>query len=584
MLDKVFVGQRVSNLDIGEIPAKITRVNLLVDSDHMYTAGNDTGRTIEKTCPWGTQAMCNSILARVSDVEYQPFSCESGLIDPAAETGDGITVGGVYSVLADSTIKFNGLYSAGIAAPAGNEVEEEYPYKSRARREQERQLAQTRSSITKTAEEIRLEVAGLSGQVSTISLKVDSITSTVKGLSGQVSTISQTVNDISLSVTGSLGGTASITLSSGGSKSGTIDLSGVRNAFKNDSTEINITAGKVTFSTGTFAVNGNVLKIDDYSVSTVSGEYKTSIANGRSSYFYIDGSTETLIGGIGTNYWSDSPSARGLTFSLDDDGSYMAWENYDHGNYIVKMLYTDARIYNSSGTSYVPDTMYFECAAWIRERLTFGAVSNEEAAIIEPLSNGIQITAYKGDARFTQIVFAADDVEKVAIEDDGVYFSTDLNMGGYEIYNTSDERLKNNIALSDLDALSLFRKINLYSFDWLESGKHEAIGFIAQQLEQDASRDFVKKDSQTGVFSVSQLKMLPYLVKAVKELDEKVNALVGETVLLLGETESSTERKTSPWTPSDYTIAEKTAYLEKVKAYRKPRKAEKPKPVIMPPH
>lgn len=69
MLDKVFLGQHVSKLDIGEKSEKITRVNLLVDSEHMYTAGNDTGRTLEKTCPWGTQAMCNSILTRVSGVE-----------------------------------------------------------------------------------------------------------------------------------------------------------------------------------------------------------------------------------------------------------------------------------------------------------------------------------------------------------------------------------------------------------------------------------------------------------------------------------------------------------------------------------
>lgn len=201
MSDKVFLGQRVSKLDIGEKPSKITRVNLLVDSDHMYTAGDDTGRTIEKTCPWGTQAMCNSILAQVSGIEYQPFSGESGLIDPAAETGDGITVGGVYSVLADSTIHFNGLYTADIAAPGGNEVEEEYPYKSRARREQERQLAQTRSSITKTAEQIRLEVANeLQGLSASFTVELNGIKGQVTGLDGQVSTLEQTANSITTEI------------------------------------------------------------------------------------------------------------------------------------------------------------------------------------------------------------------------------------------------------------------------------------------------------------------------------------------------------------------------------------------------
>lgn len=197
MSDKVFLGQHVSKLDIGEKPARITRVNLFVDSEHMYTAGNDTGRTIEKTCPWGSQAMCNRILALVSGIEYQPFSGESALIDPAAETGDGITVGGVYSVLADSTIRFNGLYFADIAAPGGNEIEDEYPYKSRARRQADRQLAQTYSRITKTAEQIRLEVANeVQGLSSSLTVELNGIKGQVTGLDGQVSTLEQTANSI----------------------------------------------------------------------------------------------------------------------------------------------------------------------------------------------------------------------------------------------------------------------------------------------------------------------------------------------------------------------------------------------------
>lgn len=229
MSDKVFLGQRVSKLDIGEISAKITRVNLLVDSDHMYTAGNDTGRTIEKTCPWGTQAMCNSILAQVSEIKYQPFSGESGLIDPAAETGDGITVGGLYSVLADSTIRFNGIYSSNIAAPGGSEVEDEYPYKSRAQRQAERQVAQTYSRITKTAEQITLlvenEVEGLEGK---LELTASSLTSEISKTNGQVSSIKQYVDDITLSV--SNGSTSStITLKSGSATiaSQTIQMDGL---------------------------------------------------------------------------------------------------------------------------------------------------------------------------------------------------------------------------------------------------------------------------------------------------------------------------------------------------------------------
>lgn len=168
MLGKAYLGARVSNLDTGE-SARISRVNLLVDSDHMYTAGDDSGRTLEKTCPWGTQAMADSILASLRNVDYRPYSGQDGLLDPAAEVGDGITVGGLYSVLAYTDILFDGLGTVDISAPGGDEAEDEYPYKSRARRQSDREQARIYSVISKTSERITLlvanEVEGLSGRI-----------------------------------------------------------------------------------------------------------------------------------------------------------------------------------------------------------------------------------------------------------------------------------------------------------------------------------------------------------------------------------------------------------------------------------
>jgi len=64
-----------------------------------------------------------------------------------------------------------------------------------------RKIAQTHSLISKTAEEIRLEVQNeVSGLSASFSVKLDSITSTVQGLDGRVSTISQKVDNITLSV------------------------------------------------------------------------------------------------------------------------------------------------------------------------------------------------------------------------------------------------------------------------------------------------------------------------------------------------------------------------------------------------
>lgn len=194
MSDKVFVGQHVSDLDIGEKPARISRVTIVVDSDHQYTTGDDTGRTLEKSVPWGSQAMADAILAAVKNYDYQPFTGTDAILNPAAEIGDGITVGGVYSILAQKDASFGKLTTTGISAPVSDEINDEYPYISKAQRQANRQLAQTRSTITKTADEIRAEVQSeISGLSSSIDVKLESITSEVNGLNGQFSRLTQTV-------------------------------------------------------------------------------------------------------------------------------------------------------------------------------------------------------------------------------------------------------------------------------------------------------------------------------------------------------------------------------------------------------
>ncbi len=64
------------------------------------------------------------------------------------------------------------------------------------------------------------------------------------------------------------------------------------------------------------------------------------------------------LGRIGVNSFSDYPSARGLVFDLDPDGSYMAWaaKVSSGGNYIVQMLYA-----NKSFGDYKRDHLYFSC-------------------------------------------------------------------------------------------------------------------------------------------------------------------------------------------------------------------------------
>lgn len=191
-VNKTNLGNNVSSLDYGEKVSRISRINLIVDSENMYTVGDDAGRTLEVACPWGTQTMANSILAKVSGVDYQPYSAMDALLDPSTELGDGVSIAGIYSVVATSSITFDKMCEADISAPYTDEIDDEYPYKTPEQRRAERQLAQTRSEITKTAEEINLKIEATDGLVSKVSQTVDSIVIRVTDASGATSEIKLT--------------------------------------------------------------------------------------------------------------------------------------------------------------------------------------------------------------------------------------------------------------------------------------------------------------------------------------------------------------------------------------------------------
>ena len=178
MFDSVFVGTKAGGLETSPQFEPISKIILLVDSENYYEAGNDTGRTLEITCPYGTQAMADNLLSSLGGYAYQPATATDALIDPAAELGDAVTVGGVYTILAQMDTTFDSLMTADIGAPGQEEIESEYPYVSQQQSDINRQLADTRSEIAKNSEQIQLTVEGLNSAnqaISQLTLSIDSI-------------------------------------------------------------------------------------------------------------------------------------------------------------------------------------------------------------------------------------------------------------------------------------------------------------------------------------------------------------------------------------------------------------------------
>lgn len=130
LLGKVYVGLDTAELDFGQIPAGITKIVLKAENGESFEAGDDSGRVLEKECIFGSQEMADNILEMVRDVVYQPFSGTDALLDLAAEVGDNVVIDGVESAICQTSITFDKMCAADIAAPTSDDLDDEYPYES----------------------------------------------------------------------------------------------------------------------------------------------------------------------------------------------------------------------------------------------------------------------------------------------------------------------------------------------------------------------------------------------------------------------------------------------------------------------
>ena len=353
MSDSVFVGTKAGGLETSPQFEPISKIILLVDSENYYEAGNDTGRTLEITCPYGTQAMANNLLSSLGGYAYQPATATDALIDPAAELGDAVTVGGIYTVLAQMDTTFDSLMTADIGAPGQEEIESEYPYVSQQQSDINRQLADTRSEIAKNSEQIQLTVEGLNSAnqaISQLTLSLDSIELSVSNGSTS-STITLKKDNVVISsqeitmsglvtFTGLANGTT--TIDGGCIKTGTID------ADRIDADNLYVNAANITGSLTIGQLPSNVATDSDIPTRTSDlandSGYQTrsgvvSIIDGTVTADYVEAlevAAATLRGRtiyIQNNYGSSVGYIS--TSSADTGGSAIDINSYGAGRFVA---------------------------------------------------------------------------------------------------------------------------------------------------------------------------------------------------------------------------------------------------------
>lgn len=518
MNGKQYVGRRVSRFESYGPVREVTGIALAVDADNEYRAGDETGYVMQIDCPYGSQAMADDLLAALGGKSYIGYTAENAVMDPEAELGDGVTVGGIYSLLASRRIAFGAGHAASIGAPGESDLDREYGPGEGLAETIQRKLAQTRSYIDKTAEEIRMGVEGVSGEVSELSVTVGGISQTVKdlngnvselsvavgsidgkvqGLSGEVSELSVAVGSITLKVTGSLGGQASIELSNG--SKGSLDLSGVRSAFANDNSSVTISGGTVTFNSNTFVVNST-----NFSVTR-------------------EGRITATAGSIA-----------GWTIG-------------------TKALYKDLSSFTGSGTgAYIgTDGIRFTdregTAALSGGMVTANTVDADYVIAPQISINGIGngLTCWTASGDDIWLTYASDNYRDVLPGATCVVLGyknptringTAINMQTTPTYG-SDRDVKRDIALMPERYLRLLDELRpaVYRYRWESGDAPLHCGYIAQEMEQAIARAGLTRaevaalsgTDGTGQMAIGYTELIPVLHLKINALEARIRKLEG---------------------------------------------------------
>lgn len=431
MNNKHYVGKRISSFELYNDIGPITGVALLLDDENELLAGDDSGYMIEVNCPYGTQAIANDILAKLQGKTYKGFRGENAVLDPAAELGDGISANGMYSMLAHRNVTFGPGHMSDISAPGESTPEHEYKWTDPKERAFKRKLAQTQSMISKTAEEIRLEI---------------------EAVDGRVSSISQTVDNLSFKVVGADGKTSEIKLSG----DGTIDLSGLVTfsalSGSPGSGQTKINGGWI--DTDTLTVKNIEIKDGSITWAKLSSGAKDNIAKPSDISDYVESLVEegTLVTDVTvTEITQDAIKTCSITANQITSGAITA------GNLSLKgplQLDYGQLPYGYVGASNAGDFT--------------GAVLCDD-------TKTNYFIATRGGARMTS------GTSSFYVISDGCYSTKPLQEG-------SDERLKSNISYDLEDEEKLFMRLQPCSFQMNadEKGKRRW-GFIAQKVIEGAA-------------------------------------------------------------------------------------------------
>ena len=350
----------------------------------------------------------------------------------------------------------------------------------------------------------------------------------------------QFADEITLEITGSLGSVASIVMTAGGVEHKTeLELDKVREAFANDDTAIDISAGLITFNSGTIVINSENFKVSSAGVieakdAVISGEiitidepFKTELKDGSIKLYYND----AMCGTINTKYWTGATNA-GISLRVEEEGNYIMFcsPNSDHAtgfqidyflncgwspntpykhNFQSSVLFTDTVHFSGTGA-------YFYANAYLRNSTFIKSVDSN------------------GNVGEEMLGFSSNMVTVGSVGCPLMLRGTTVYLKNTNTVLTSDRNAKNSIeALPDvyeafIDSLEPVR----FKYNEGRSGRYH-VGYIAQDVEAAlTSAGLTAKDfagyvdiEGTGELGLAYDEFIAILHRKIKRLENRIAAL-----------------------------------------------------------
>lgn len=239
--------------------------------------------------------------------------------------------------------------------------------------------------------------------------------------------------------------------------------------------------------------------------------------NHSGAWYYYSGAT---IGKIGTNAWVNDSTFRGLVFDLEYESDYMCWAHKTSASassYTVQLIYYANNKKEKQGLHFSANT-YAWNKLYINENIRTINYSDGSGGLYSATH---EVGLYGASTRLngSGTIF---DITKSKYTFYGsnsnlIDCYNNIDMHNWSILNQSDARLKRNIVPTKVNALNLINNIELKEYDWIDSGTHEEIGIIAQQLKELVP-DLIDENAETGCLSIKTIKLIPYLIKAIQEI------------------------------------------------------------------